>query len=445
MDAHEQVGGELVGDLDALAQRQRPVARVRVSVDVDAVSRSCAATWLRDREGQLLLAEPGTALARPRFEPPWPGSRTTTGRRGAARSGTRQALASVTSERPEPHTWRFSRIMPGQFAVFGVALTQTVQKATFFRLSVAAPTGGVAPVTSSCVVAFLEVAINRIAGRARCCGVRSHRATPPDVAHRRSTTAGCSCSTSPGRSRVRRPCSRLALRFVRGTGATRSRQSRSRRPACSPRSRSCSPLPPTLSFALEIAFASRSCSLVASALGSDRDLGMQIGLVVARRAAARAHAERDRRASILWPDGAFDGAGRDRRSAPACWRCASPRCVAVRVRAAAVRACGDAPGPVAVRDGDRGDRRDRRAHVVRDGREGRDARDRRRADHGAGRSAARALPARDRDAGVDARVVRDSRRATRAGRSASASRSSCSAATASAGRITTCCRCSGSR
>ena len=67
-------------------------------------------------------------------------------------------------------------------------------------------------------------------------------------------------------------------------------------------------VPAELSLALEIAFAVAVISLVASGFARDRDLGMQLGLVVLA-VPLLAHTVSILGAQFLWPESTFDGAG----------------------------------------------------------------------------------------------------------------------------------------
>src|SRR5690606_5745048 len=116
----------------------------------------------------------------PRFDPPWPGSRTTTGALGAAAAvparatSATSALQSLTKKifacpRARPQVFRQTdRCRP-------LSLTEVVHNATVFRLSVRRLAGGISPVHILLLVAFLEVAINRVAVPL----LRPSKGTPP--------------------------------------------------------------------------------------------------------------------------------------------------------------------------------------------------------------------------------------------------------------------------
>ena len=253
-------------------------------------------------------------------------------------------------------------------------LTQTCSESyVFHRLSRRRATQGLGPRhVSSCWSPLLEVAINRIAvgtlHRARPVTLRLHPgATPPSWHTRSRLRRACSCSTSPARSRSAILLGGRCCRFA----ARHGRDSSRRRRCCGwP---ACWPATPLVVAALVGRSASRSRS---------RSPRRVIALVVA--SARQGPRPRDRRsASRSWPcrcsctrspcsaqgscgpTTAFDGARRRASRAPASSAlCLAALDLAVHVRAAAVRARGDATGAGRVRDGDRGGRRDPRAHVV---------------------------------------------------------------------------------
>ena len=262
---------------------------------------------------------------------------------------------------------------------------------------------GFAPVHVLLLVAFLEVAINRVAVPMLRPGRRACRRSGT----RCSITPGCSSSTSRARSPRSSSGRAASRRFAARRRSRRRRASRSSAagvlaaiPLVVRRTRRAE-----LPLELRVR-ASRSSLLVVSGFGAGRDLGAQIGLV----ACSRCHCCSTRAgvvgAKFLWPESTFDGPGvtssRARRDGAGARRAGSPYVL----RAAAVRARGDRPRPVDDRDGHRGARRGARADELPAGREGGRRSRSASSSTGAGRSEARALPARGRDARLDAGVVR---------------------------------------
>jgi hypothetical protein len=183
-------------------------------------------------------------------------------------------------------------------------LTEIVHNATFFRLSERRHAAGTSPVHILLLVAFLEVAINRIAVPL----LRPAKGTPPTW-HTVLDYGG------------------LFLFYFAGTLAAiliGARVVEGLREARSPRDYLASVLlgaagllaaiplvlaaPSELTFLLEVTFALAVIALVASALGRGRDLGAQLG-VVTLAIPLLLHGVSVLGAKFLWPEGAFDGPG----------------------------------------------------------------------------------------------------------------------------------------
>ncbi len=184
------------------------------------------------------------------------------------------------------------------------SLTQPGHNATFFWLSSRRRAGGLAPVHILLLVAFLEVAINRIAVPM----LRPGKGTPP-AWHTVLDYAGLFLFYFAGTlaafvvgARVvavlrDRPGVRDVIAQVLLAGAA---------------ALAAIPLvvaaPPALSFPLELLFGAAVIALVASGLGRDRDLGAQLGLV-ALSVPLLLHTTSVIGAKYVWPEGVFDGPG----------------------------------------------------------------------------------------------------------------------------------------
>jgi hypothetical protein len=183
-------------------------------------------------------------------------------------------------------------------------LTEIAHNATFFGLSERRPAAGISPVHILLLVAFLEVAINRVAVPM----LRPAKGTPP-LWHTLLDYGG------------------LFLFYFAGTLAAvliGARVVEGFREARSPRDHIAAvalgaagllgaiPLvvaaPASLTFLLEIAFALAVVTLVASAFGPGQDVGAQLGLV-ALAVPLLLHTTAVLGGKYLWPEGAFDGPG----------------------------------------------------------------------------------------------------------------------------------------
>jgi hypothetical protein len=183
-------------------------------------------------------------------------------------------------------------------------LTQIGHNATFFRLSSRRLAGGITPVHILLLVAFLEVAINRIAVPM----LRPAKGAPP-IWHTVLDYGGLflfyftgtlavlvigmrvanALADKPG---VRTVVANVALAVAAVLGAI--------------------PLvvaaPLALSFPLEVAFGIAVVLLAVSAFGLDRDLGAQLG-VVALAVPLLLHTITVVATKLWWPEGAFAGPG----------------------------------------------------------------------------------------------------------------------------------------
>ena len=166
----------------------------------------------------------------------------------------------------------------------------------------------------------------------------------------------------------------------------------------------------TVSATLEVAFALAVLIHVGTVFDRRRDLGVQVGLAIIA-VPLLFHSASALGAHFLWPDRVFDGPSVDLERDGVIALCIAALATPYLLRAAAVRARRHPAGAGGVRDADRGARCGHRARRLSRGRRGGVARDRRRDEQGAGRSEARAVPPRHRDARVDARLVRDRRHA----------------------------------
>ena len=184
------------------------------------------------------------------------------------------------------------------------ALTQTSHNATFFRLSSRRLAGGLAPVHILLLVAFLEVAINRVAVPM----LRPASGTPPTwhtvldygglfLFYFAGTLAAVLVGARVIAVLRDRPGIRDVVAHVLLAGAALL---------------ATIPLvvaaPAALSFPLEVAFGASVIALVVSGIGRDRDLGAQLGLVTLS-VPLLLHTASVIGAKYVWPGGVFDGPG----------------------------------------------------------------------------------------------------------------------------------------
>ena len=184
------------------------------------------------------------------------------------------------------------------------SLTEVVHNATVFRLSVRRLAGGISPVHILLLVAFLEVAINRVAVPL----LRPSKGTPPTW-HTALDYAGLFLFYFAGTLAA----VLIAMRVVESAReASRARDWFATVSLAAATLLAAIPLviavPPQLSFALEIAFAIAVIALVLAALGRGRDLGAELGTITLA-APLLLHTVAVLGAKYLWPEGAFDGPG----------------------------------------------------------------------------------------------------------------------------------------
>jgi len=183
-------------------------------------------------------------------------------------------------------------------------LTPTTHNATFFRLSARRSAGGVAPVHILLLVAFLEVAINRVAVPM----LRPARGTPPTW-HTVLDYSGLFLFYFTG----------TLAAFLVGAHVVRNLRSQpSVRELIAQIALALAALlaaiplvvhaPSALSFPLELAFAASIVALLVSAFGRERDLGAQLGLA-SLAIPLFVHTAAVIGAKYVWPEGAFDGPG----------------------------------------------------------------------------------------------------------------------------------------
>jgi hypothetical protein len=185
-------------------------------------------------------------------------------------------------------------------------LTEILHNATFFRLSARRFAGGLSPVPILLLVAFLEVAINRVAVPM----LRPLKGAPPEW-HTMLDYAGLFLFYFAGT---------LAAVLIGVRVAEGVRSASSVRDFLASSSLAVATLlaaiplaiaaPQELSFALEVAFAIAVLALVASSLGRDRDLGTQLGLITLA-VPLLLHSLNVLGSKYLWPENAFDGPGVD--------------------------------------------------------------------------------------------------------------------------------------
>lgn len=180
-------------------------------------------------------------------------------------------------------------------------MTEIAHNATFFRLSPRRLAGGLSPVHILLLVAFLEVAINRVAVPMS----RPVRGAPPQW-HTALDYAGLFLFYFAGTLAA----VLIGMRVVEGM-----RTSRTLREWIATVSLGAASLlaaiplvvtaPEQLSFALEITFAVAVASLAVTSIGPGRDLGAQLGILTLALPLLL-HSLNVLGATYLWPDGAFD-------------------------------------------------------------------------------------------------------------------------------------------
>lgn len=164
--------------------------------------------------------------------------------------------------------------------------------------------GGISPVHILLLVAFLEVAINRVAVPL----LRPMQGTPPTW-HTVLDYVGLFLFYFAGTLAVLA----IAMQVVDGMReAARLRDRIAHSAVAGAALLAAVPLvvsaPPQLVFALEIAFAFAVVALVVSAFGRERDLGAQLGIVTLA-VPLLLHTVSALGAKYFWPEGAFDGPG----------------------------------------------------------------------------------------------------------------------------------------
>jgi hypothetical protein len=222
-------------------------------------------------------------------------------------------------------------------------LTEIVHNATFFRLSARRFAGGLAPVHILLLVAFLEVAINRVAVPM----LRPLKGTPPTW-HTVLDYGGLFLFYFAGTLAA----VLLGVRVVEGLRGSRTIRDVIANGALAVASALAAiPLlidpPPSLSFVLELAFAVAVLALVATTIEPGRDIGTQLGAITLA-VPLLLHSLNALGAKLLWPDNAFDGPGADIQRAGVMALCGaallSPYVFAPRPFARAVTR----PGPVVI-------------------------------------------------------------------------------------------------
>jgi hypothetical protein len=185
-------------------------------------------------------------------------------------------------------------------------LTEIVHNATFFRLSQRRQAGGLSPIHILLLVAFLEVAINRVAVPM----LRPPRGAPP-AWHTALDYAGLFLFYFAGTLAA----VLIGLRVVESVRTSRTIRDWTATISLGVASLLAAiPLviaaPAQLSFALEIAFAICVIAYVSIAMGRGRDIGAQLGLITLA-IPLLLHTLTVLGAKYLWPEGAFDGPGPD--------------------------------------------------------------------------------------------------------------------------------------
>lgn len=185
-----------------------------------------------------------------------------------------------------------------------VSLTEVVNKATVFRLSRRRHAGGLSPVHILLLVAFLEVAIDRVAVPL----LRPAKGAPPTW-HTVLDYGGLFLFYFAGTLAA----TLIGMRVVDGL-----REARALRDWIAHVSLAAASLfaviplaitaPTQLSFWLEVSFAVAVIALVAASFGRGRDLGAQLGIVTLA-IPLLLHTLTVLGAKYLWPEGTFDGPG----------------------------------------------------------------------------------------------------------------------------------------
>ena len=183
-------------------------------------------------------------------------------------------------------------------------MTESRHNATFFRLSARRIAGGITPVHILLLVAFLEVAINRVAVPM----LRPLKGTPP-AWHTVLDYAGLFLFYFAGTLAALL----LAQRCWNAIGVRASRRSSVAFALAGLTTvLAAAPLvvdaPAALSLTLEVAFAASGIAIIVAAIGRRRDLGIQIGLPIIAVPLVM-HGVGVLGARFVWPDNTFDGPG----------------------------------------------------------------------------------------------------------------------------------------
>jgi hypothetical protein len=183
-------------------------------------------------------------------------------------------------------------------------LTESSHNATFFRLSQRRLARGISPVHILLLVAFLEVAINRVAVPM----LRPAKGAPP-VWHTLLDYFGLFLFYFAGTLAA----VLIAARVVEGLRTSRSLREWLANGSLAVASMLAAiPLviaaPPSLAFALELTFALAVITMVVLSIGPGRDIGAQLG-VVTLALPLLLHTVTVLGAKYVWPEGAFDGPG----------------------------------------------------------------------------------------------------------------------------------------
>lgn len=183
-------------------------------------------------------------------------------------------------------------------------MTQIIYNATFFRLSLRRLAGGIAPIHILLLVAFLEVAINRVAVPM----LRPSHGAPP-LWHEALDYSGLFLFYFAGTLAA----VLIGARVVAGFNEARDSRDWLAHGSLAVASLFAAiPLvidaPSGLSMALELTFAAAVILLAASAIGRHRDLGAQLG-IIGIALPLLLHSVSAFGAKYLWPENAFDGPG----------------------------------------------------------------------------------------------------------------------------------------
>jgi hypothetical protein len=180
-------------------------------------------------------------------------------------------------------------------------LIEAPNNATVFRLSARRTAGGIAPVHILLLVAFLEVAINRVAVPM----LRPFKGTPPTW-HTVLDYCGLFLFYFTGTLAVFLIGAHVARRFVQAKPLVLVAQIALALATILAAIPLVMHAPAALSIPLESLFALAIILLLVSALGSDRDMGAQLGLL-ALALPLLLHTMSVFGARYIWPEGAFDG------------------------------------------------------------------------------------------------------------------------------------------